>query len=148
MYILESTGLDHIPDAETNTIKFGVQLRKIQEVYGNFNGEIFYRKLKCKRDKNFYLKLDRAHSIVYNKYYDDNPLHWIRAKYKLEIGNLNEEKTFFCSALVSFIYVCLGFLPIDTKWSIIEPCQLGTEPNKNNLIFENCILEKEKPINI
>ena len=76
---------------------------------------------------------------------DDSELtfNWVRAKYKTEIGNLQNEKTFFCSALVSFVYMTLGLLPLDTKWSIIEPCQLGTEKDNNNLTFINCNIDDE-----
>ena len=143
IYILESTGLDNIPDKEDNEIKFGVQLRKLEDVYGNFQGKIYYRKVKCSRNQQFYNKLKHAHSIVHNRPYDANPLHWVRAKYKTEIGNLQNKKTFFCSALVSFVYMTLGLLPLDTKWSIIEPCQLGTEKDKNNLTFINCKIDDE-----
>jgi hypothetical protein len=147
IYILESTGLDNIPDGEDNEIKFGVQLRKLEDVYSNFQGTIYYRQLHCNRNEQFYNKLKHAHSIVHNRPYDANPLHWIRAKYKTEIGNLQNKNTFFCSALVSFVYMTLGLLPLDTKWSMCEPCQLGTETDKNNLRFINCTFDNEIIIN-
>ena len=137
LFFLESTGLDKTPDVEDNKIKFGVQLRKLEDVINETRVTIFYRKLKCTRNKDFYTKLAHAHSIVRNKSYDGNPLHWVRAKYKLEIGNLQNKNTFFCSALTSFVYMTLGLLPLETKWSTIEPCQLGSEPGKNNLVFIN-----------
>ena len=143
LFFLESTGLDHIPDVEQNKIKFGVQLRKLEDVINETNVTIFYRKLKCTRNKEFYDKLTHAHSIVHNKPYDDNPLHWVRAKYKLEIENITNKNTFFCSALVSFVYMTLGLLPLETKWSTIEPCQLGTEPDRNNLVFIKCKMGDE-----
>ena len=143
LYILESTGLEKIPDVEENKVKFGVQLRKLEDVLNEHNSPVYYRKLQCTRNKEFYQKLSHAHAIVHDKPYDDNPLHWVRAKYKLEIGNLQNEDTFFCSALVSFVYMTLGLLPLDTKWSTIEPCQLGTEDGKDVLKFINCKMERE-----
>lgn len=143
LYFLESTGLDHIPDAEQNKVKFGVQIRKLEDVLKDNGGTIYYRKLHCNRNEEFYKKLTHAHTIIHDKPYDDNPLHWVRAKYKLEIGNLQNENTFFCSALVSFVYMTLGLLPLDTKWSTIEPCQLGTEKDKDNLVFIKCKMDEE-----
>ena len=46
-------------------------------------------------------------------------------------------------SLVSFVYMTLGLLPLDTKWSTIEPCQLGTEEGKDNLQFVKCKMDEE-----
>ena len=56
VYILESTGLDHKKESEDNEIKFGVQLRKLEDTYKDYNGSIFHRKLICNRNKLFYDK--------------------------------------------------------------------------------------------
>ena len=143
LFFLESSGFEENPDVEENKVKFGVQLRKLEDVLKETNGTVYYRKLNCTRNEDFYTKLKHAHDIIHDKPYDNNPLHWVRAKYKLEIGNLQNKDTFFCSALVSFVYMTLGLLPLDTKWSTIEPCQLGTEEGKNNLKFVKCKMDDE-----
>ena len=38
-----------------------------------------------------------------------NLIDWIKGYYKLNIGNTQKENTYWCSALVSYVYVELGF---------------------------------------
>ena len=45
------------------------------------------------------------------KPYDLNPLDWSKAARDIEIGDCQKDNTFWCSALVSYIYIKLGFLP-------------------------------------
>jgi hypothetical protein len=129
LYVLESTGLDTIPDSEDNTIKFGVQIRKLEEVIKDYNGQIWVRKLRCKRDEKFEKSLAAVHSAIYNKPYDYG-FDYIKAALKLQIGNLQKTNKFFCSALCAFVYVGIGTLPIDTDWSIVTPKDLGSEPKE------------------
>ena len=57
LYIFESTGLSSINDAEDNKNKFGVQIRKFEDVYNNYNGAIYWRKLNVNRNELFYFNL-------------------------------------------------------------------------------------------
>ena len=140
LYILESTGLEDVKDVEDNQIKFGVQLRNLDEVINNYNGNIYYRKLHCQRDQTFYKKLRNAHSVLHNRPYDDG-FDYIKALFNWHIGKIQKQKTFFCSALVSYVYVCWDFLPSDTPWSIVTPKDLGEEGGKIKLKWKNCKLE-------
>ncbi len=143
LYILESTGLEEIPDIENNEHKFGVQLRELIPVIRNYKGTVFYRKLTCIRDKLFYRRLRSAHSVVHNRPYDAG-IDYIKALFDEEVGDLQKKDTFFCSALVSYIYVSLGLLPFSTPWSIITPHDLSTEPHRPiYLHFENCTVDPE-----
>lgn len=145
LYILESTGWEGIPDAEDHEIKFGVQLRDFREVYNDFAGNLYWRKLKCPRNKLFYDRLRSVHSIVHNKPYDDYPNDWVKAKFHLQRGNLKRTDTFFCSALCTFIYVGLGLLPLTTNWTTVTPAELGTEVNSDGpkVEFVNCKMDNE-----
>jgi hypothetical protein len=142
-YCLESTGLEPVRDVEDHQIKFGVQLRKLQEVVDDFDGKVWVRKLYCTRDAKFTERLKLAHSMVHNRPYDILPDDWLRALFDLHVGKLQRRKTFFCSALVAFVYVCWGFLPSNTPWSIVRPKDLGTERGRHNVEFVNCHVEKE-----
>ena len=147
-YILESTGMEDIKDVEDHQIKFGVQLRNLREVINNYDGKIYWRQLHCERSDNFYKKLSAVHSIVHNRPYDDG-FDYVKSLFNWHVGDLQKEKTFFCSALVSFIYVAWGFLPKNTPWSIVRPSQLSNETNQPfPLIWQNCslnsIIEIEK----
>jgi len=145
LYLLESTGFLKTKDAEDNENKFGVQLTPLQDVFDR-GAKVYWRKLFCERDDNFYDTLKIVHSVVHNKPYDDKPLDWIKAKFHLKFGNLQNKKRFFCSALCAFVYTTLGFLPAHTNWTTIAPCQFGTEEHTDflPLKFINCVVDREE----
>lgn len=143
IYLLES-GFENTPDPENNRIKKGVQIINFEEKFKNYKGRIYVRKLHCTRDKKFYEKIIQIHSAVHNIPYDLHPIDWIKAYYKLDIGNTQKENTYWCSALVSFIYVELGFLDKNIPWTLISPQDLSSSYNK--LKFMNCVLDDDKQI--
>ena len=146
LFILESS-VEYFTDTENKQYKLGVQLVDYKKMIDNWNGNVYWRKLECKRGKEFDKKISEIHSTVHNRPYDLIPTDWIKAGFHIAIGNQQREKTFWCSALVSYVYTQLGFLPKDTKWSMISPEQLGTEPgNKDQLTFVNCTVHPEKII--
>ena len=140
LYIIES-GAESINDPENNRKKFGVQLTKLDYIMKNYDGKIYYRKLDCIRDKKFYDDIYNIHSDVHNLPYDDNIIDLIKADLNLNIGNTQKKNTFWCSALVAFIYVKLNFLDSETPWTIIKPCDFSDK--SKNLLFKNCTVEKE-----
>ncbi len=143
IYLLES-GFENTPDPENNRIKKGVQIINFEEKFKNYKGRIYVRKLHCTRDKKFYEKIIQIHSAVHNIPYDLHPVDWIKAYYKLDIGNTQKENTYWCSALVSFVYVELGFLDKHIPWTLISPKELSSSSNK--LKFINCQLDDDKQI--
>jgi hypothetical protein len=144
LYILESTGLSSITDIEDSKCKFGVQIRKLEDVCKNYDGAIFWRKLNTTRDNDFYTKISEIHKIVHGKPYDINPIDWISTLFDVNLGTTRLTNRFFCSALVAYIYTKLGFISDNTHWSIIRPKDFGTESQTNNRIqFTNCTLDDE-----
>jgi hypothetical protein len=142
LFILESTGLEEVKDVEDHQVKFGVQLRNLEEVVKNYDGKVYWRQLQCKRSDLFYDKLAAAHSVVHNRPYDDG-FDYVKALFNWHIGDVQKEKTFFCSALVAFVYVTWGFLPRDTPWSIVTPHDLSEEKNRPiKLEWQNCALNE------
>jgi hypothetical protein len=144
LYLLESN-YEGFPDSENNEIKFGVQLVPLEKGVINNYSNIYYRKLKCNRDKSFYQKLDNIHSVIHNKPNDINPVDWIKAAFRVKIGDVIKTNTFWCSALVCYIYINLGLLDDNLPWTIISPEQLSSNGN-NHLTFKNCQVETEKLI--
>jgi len=148
LYILESNR-ESFPDAENNEIKCGVELVSLEKVFNTYSGDIYWRKLNCVRDEQFNNLLAEAHSVVHNRPYDVIPSDWIKAalkawRFDAFIGNKTQrKKTFWCSALVSYMYTHWGFLPEDTPWTLISPKMLGTEPMSDKLNFINCTLDDE-----
>lgn len=143
-YILESTGLSDIADSEDNKYKTGVQIRDLQSVYEEYNGAMYWRKLHLTRDDEFNRKIANIHSIIYNKPYDVNPVHWLGSLINVKIGDVQTTNRFFCSALVTYIYDRLGLVDSGTPWDIIRPKDLGTEnPGTNRIKFINCQIDNE-----
>jgi len=142
LYVLESNH-ESFPDVEDGEIKFGVELVPLEDVLNTYSGEIYWRKLDCDRDSKFYETLAEVHSVVHNRPYDLIPSDWFKAAFKLNFGKTQRKKTFWCSALVSYIYAQLGLLPSDTPWTLVSPQMLGTETGDEILSFNNCTLEKE-----
>jgi hypothetical protein len=52
-----------------------------------------------------------------------------------------KQTMYWCSALVAYIYVSLGFLPETTPWTMIFPKQFSVECD--SLKFQNCELGDE-----
>ena len=144
LYILESS-YEETGDAIDNKKKFGVQIQSLSNVFKECQGKIFWRKLNCERNSEFYLNINNIYKEVQNKRYDINPIDWIKAAFHIDIGNIHRINTFWCSALVSYIYVNLGLLPKDIPWSLISPVELSSSGDLNNK-FLNSNLELEKLI--
>jgi hypothetical protein len=144
LYILESTGMSNITDVEDNKFKFGVQIRKLEDVCKSYDGAIFWRKLNVPRDNNFYAKISEIHKLIHAKPYDINPIDWISTLFNINLGTTHLTNRFFCSALVAYIYTKLGFMSDNTCWSIIRPKDFGTEHSFNSRAqFINCTVDDE-----
>ena len=141
LFLLESN-YEGFPDSEDNEIKFGVQIVPLKKAFENNYSNIYWRKLNCQRNTEFYRKLDEIQSVIHNKPYDINPIDWIKAAFKIDAGDVQKTSTFWCSALVSYVYVKLGFLDENIPWSIISPEQFSSV-GEDALTFKNCSLEKE-----
>jgi len=145
LYILESS-YENFPDAEDHKYKFGVELEHFNKVIDDWEGEVYVRKLHCKRDEQFYKKLTDAHKVIHDKPYDLNIFDWIDAGLKEDLLKHDPQNTheFWCSALVTYLYTCWGFLPADTPFTLITCKSLGTEKGDQiKLHFQNCQLDTE-----
>lgn len=146
IYILESSSND-TPDSEDHKFKLGVQIHLLADVVKQFStGTVFVRKLNVIRDENFYKKMDGIHKEIHNKPYDLNPYDWLIAKINLtnkfnESDKYRKTNSFWCSALLSYVYCKLGLINEDINWSIISPKEFSS---KNNTIIKfNCDVGSE-----
>ena len=147
IYILES-GSENSKDPENYRHKFGVQLTKLEEKLADYNGQLYIRKLECIRDQSFYNKIIQIHSDVHNLPYDLNPIDWFKAKFRLNIGNTHKRNTYWCSALVCYFYVKLGFLEQTIPWTLASPNDLSSNSHSDLINFENCIMHNDKKLKI
>ena len=73
--------------------------------YKRTNGHCYYRSIECSEDHFSEENLRAVHEVVYNKPYDILITDWIKALFKWNIGDTHKTNTFWCSALVSFMFV-------------------------------------------
>lgn len=154
LYLIESC-LHTVPDRIYNKRINGVQINKLDDVLFDYinkknKGRIYYRFLECTRDNSFREKIKNICESVYAKPYDLHIMDWLRAEVYISTGSEmdNIEKrhktnTFWCSALVAYIYVQLGFLRKDIPWTLISPAAFSEkDPNhdKLNLIGSSKLL--------
>jgi len=143
LYMWES-GSETKPDPQDGIKKIGVQITPIKEVLNNYkdSGHIFYRKLKCPKDLITTEKLKTIHHEVYLKPYDINPVHWLSAVFTPNV-NMNQTNSFWCSALVAYIYIELGILSSDENWTLKRPSDFSL--SAEHLKFsKDCELENKE----
>lgn len=143
LYIMESTGLTDIPDVEDKKLVTGVQIRPLYDVYKEYDGAIYWRKLNEVRDENFNNIMLNVYTCAHNKPYDINPKDWIEALFDIKLGDEQLTSRFFCSAFVAYVYTNLGFISNKTQWTIIRPKDLGTENVSDNRITLSCNIDNE-----
>lgn len=116
VYLLES-GLEY--DPQTKKSKLGVQITSLELLLTTYSGLVYIRQLTDAPNLdvpvyNLYLKLRDLP-------YDTNPFHFLRAYFKMGVGNTRRTDEFFCSALVAYIYSELGLLKSNIDWDIFTP---------------------------
>lgn len=137
-------GYEDFTDVVDNKHIYGVQLSNLKEVLStyalcNYNsvvkqnaeratgrsGYVYYRALDCARDASFDRITREKISTVYEKPYDLLPQDWIKSAFHIETGNERRMRTFWCSALVAYMYDMYGFINRQTHWTIIQPTQFS-----------------------
>lgn len=123
-YFLES-GVEKFSDAEEHKMKYGVQITDLEKMIKSYSGTLYFRKIMSiplRENPTYYQeKLKQVHKIIHDKPYDDNPIDLLEAQIRVRLRDTHRTDSFFCSALVAFIYTQLGFLPADTEWDLILP---------------------------
>ena len=146
LYILESCK-ESIPDCVTGKKVYGVQIIPLEHIlreYRNsYTGYLYYRKLSCQKDSEFYEKIKDCFIESEGKKYDLNPIDWFLAA--IDSGDEQKTNTFFCSALMGFVYCKLGFLDKDISWTTLSPRKFSYYEN-SRLTYHNCNLDPEKYI--
>lgn len=154
-YLLESGG-EVFPDAVSGKMVFGVQIAPMSKViheYRDLNyGSLYCRKLQPDIPKDLLQEsIKNAYILIKDKPYDLHPLDWLNALVDLDkpIDKIKKEQRtdcFWCSALVSFIYYKMGFLPSNIPWTIVSPSDYSYTCDR--LPFQNCSLDKDLLLNL
>lgn len=146
LYILESSK-ESIPDIISGKKIYGVQIIPLEHILKEYRstycGYLYYRKLNCQKDEEFYEKIKECFIKSEGKKYDINPIDWFKTDIGSQIGNTQKTNTFFCSALIGFVYSKLGFLDKDIPWTVLAPRRFSYYENER-LTYHNCNLDPEK----
>lgn len=146
--MLES-GYEPFPDVIDDKTIYGVQLSnlgKVLDLYANKNGRngyIYYRALSCNRDASFNKITRQSIEPVYRKPYDLLPQDWVKSAFDIKEGNETRTNTFWCSALVAYMYDKYGFINRQTPWTIIQPTQFSYYEGKELEFNKNIYLSPE-----
>lgn len=145
-YMLES-GEENFPDAVEHKIKFGVQIVNLRKVIEGYQGKIFFRKLKITDDnKEKQRKIETTLADTWIKIkdlpYDDYPWDVVRVIFGIQCGDLKRTKTFFCSALLTFLLDQFQFFNSPICWDTIIPEHYNDKGKiegllKNNISFSS-----------
>jgi hypothetical protein len=132
LYLLESSSND-TPDVEDRQFKIGVQIHRLDDILKEFpKGSVYIRYMDVPREDSFYNTLKEIHQEIHGKPYDLNPIDWIRAEWNLihplDIDpKFQKTGSFWCSALLCYIYGRLNCLETEMDWSIIAPREFSSE---------------------
>ena len=136
------------PEDENHTIRFGVQIHKLDYFMSLYPKESLYvRKIDYPRNDDFHTKLINIHKEVHGKPYNTHIMDWISAKlnmvYPFSILSIwKYTDRFWCSALVTYIYVQLGWIS-DANWGLIAPREFSSKESTGQLLF-TCIVHDEE----
>ena len=148
LYLLESSW-EGRPDSVEGKFILGVQIVPLEQTIKDFkkstnNGYLYYRKLACDRNGDFEKRLLQAYQVAYGKPYDLLPQDWIKAEFDIEVGEIQRTSTFWCSALVGYVFVKLGFLEKDIPWTLLAPKQFSSYEKDQLPFLEGCQLTPER----
>ena len=135
---------NNIKDINDDKEKLGVQLVPLHDIlYNNKDVCDFYvRKLNKNLNKFNFKKIN---DVVYDKPYDININHWLNAFFRKD-SNSQRVSSFWCSALVGYIYTKSGILKNDTDWCILLPDNFSLTGEKLNFINDYKLSDNEEKI--
>jgi hypothetical protein len=124
LFLLES-GLEPFPDAVDHQIHFGVQIVPLIKVIDEYviqrEGQVYRRKLNCVRNEELEEKIKQAYHVARDKPYNCNPFDWLEALLGFHWFDRKITSRFWCSALVAFMFVKVGFLDSTIDWTLVTP---------------------------
>lgn len=125
LYIIQSIqNVGKYMDVEQGKKMSGVQIDNLSDVIKNRSVDAIHI-YGFNRDDKFKNNFLKIHLMTINKPYDNNICDWISiALFSLGckcFKTYKHDDNFWCSALVGYFYVQLGFLPETTDWSNLTP---------------------------
>ena len=145
LYLIES-GLEPYKDEEDKQYKLGVQIQKLLPILKEYGRKNIYCRRLSKLGEFPKNKMKEIHKTIYNKPYDLNLIDWVEGLIDVKAPIFNKKTTdrFWCSALIAYIYLNIGYLRYDTSWTLINPEDWNDKSKTLN--FTNCNLGKVERI--
>lgn len=118
-------------DAEAGGTRFGVHLEPLESVvdtYGTSN--VWVRSVNAVRDDGWYKQLLAIHESIHAKPYDTELVDWLHAELRVLFPEISVEliahrtDRFWCSAMVTYVYVRLNWIDSRVPWTIVSPFEL------------------------
>ena len=119
-YLWES-GYEACVNPETGKQNLGVRLTPISVIF-NTHQNVYVRKCTLRITD---AKLKKIHADVFLKPYDMCLSDWLLATLRLDIKPQKTDR-FWCSAFVAYVLAHLEWIPDNTDWSIVRPCDLSS----------------------
>jgi len=138
--VLQST-INNNLDLDDKIKKSGVQIISLELLLTEYK-TIYVRRLIIDKKVNFNNNIKDIYFSVKNKPYDTNLIDWLKADLNIHSGNEKKVDSFWCSALLTYFYIKLGYLYKYTDWTIVKPSQFSSN-DKNKLIFINSMIEND-----
>lgn len=125
----------YLLSSDITDVENGVQLIKLDTMFENYKGEVWYRSINTYDSKRFYL-LNPIYKETFGVDYNFFPPDVVRLIYKKYFGcRRKSTKWFVCSTYISYVLTRLGFLEYKTDWTLVHPKDFI---NNDNLKFVNC----------
>ncbi len=125
VHVIESS-LEATPNEETGRRTLGVQIQPLAAIL-SAHGTASIRELRMKNEgerADLTREVAEIERRVDGKPYDLNPGDWLRAEIRILEPKViweQQDHSFWCSALVAYVYVRLGLLPQDIPWTLVSP---------------------------
>ena len=128
-YVIESS-IESTPDASSGRKVFGVQLQPLSTIL-SAHGTASVRSLKRSgKAPDLTPHLAKAFRAVDGRPYDVDLCDWLQAELRVHCPHMvweQRDDTFWCSALVAYLYVKLGLLPANLPWTLVSPKEWGPD---------------------
>lgn len=142
-YVLESGG-EPFPDSVTGKMIFGVRVTPLSQIIDMYHnkgyGKLYIRSLHYNDEDELNRKIKNIYMSIQDTPYDTDVIDWLKAYTEKDVvftdlslsKNYQRTDRFWCSALVSYVFVKSGILVNTVPWTLVNP---GHYSYKNSLPF-------------
>jgi hypothetical protein len=113
--------------AETGEYVFGVHVETLESVLDTYH-EVWIRTIHAPRNALFDRRMQWIHGRVHQKPYDLDIADWLAAEFNVWFPmypfTRGRSDRFWCSALVVFVLIHLGWVHENVDWTLMAPREL------------------------